>query len=56
MLTDFTTRHLQLVEKWHQEYGPIVRIGPNEVHLADAEHYDTIYYVGSKVSAKSDMI
>ncbi|KAI9830709.1 MAG: hypothetical protein M1826_004538 [Phylliscum demangeonii] len=36
------------IEKLHQRYGPVVRIAPNEVHLSDARHYDTIYHVGSK--------
>lgn len=28
--------------------GPVVRIGPNEVHISDAESYDRIYSVTSK--------
>jgi cytochrome P450 len=32
------------------ETGPIIRINPNEVHLSDPEHFDTIHYVGSKYS------
>lgn len=28
--------------------GPVVRITPYEVHLADHEHFDTIFHVGSK--------
>lgn len=28
--------------------GPVIRIGPNEVHLSDPENYEKIYYVGSK--------
>jgi cytochrome P450 len=28
--------------------GPVVRILPNEVHLADTANWDKIYYVGSK--------
>jgi len=36
------------IEKLHQQYGSIVRITPDEVHLADAENYDKINYVGTK--------
>lgn len=32
----------------HKKYGPIVRITPNEVSLSNPEHYESIYYVGSK--------
>ena len=27
----------------HEQYGPIVRIRPNEVHIDDSEYYDKIY-------------
>src|SRR5947209_4102851 len=30
--------------------GPVVRITPDEVHLSDPSHYDTIYRVGTKFS------
>ncbi|KAI9147447.1 Cytochrome P478 monooxygenase [Paramyrothecium foliicola] len=32
----------------HGIYGPIVRIGPNEVHISEPADYDKIYHVGSK--------
>jgi hypothetical protein len=28
--------------------GPVIRIQPNEIHLADQANFDTIYHVGSK--------
>ncbi|KAJ5495040.1 cytochrome monooxygenase aflU [Penicillium diatomitis] len=31
------------LEKLHEIYGPIVRIGPREVHIKDSEYYETIY-------------
>ncbi|EME41071.1 hypothetical protein DOTSEDRAFT_178435 [Dothistroma septosporum NZE10] len=44
----YNGRYYLQIEKLHQQYGSIVRITPNEVHIADAECYDKIYYVGSK--------
>ncbi|KAJ6443714.1 Polyketide synthase [Purpureocillium lavendulum] len=31
------------IEKWHQQYGPIVRITPWEVHIADPEYYEVLF-------------
>ncbi|KAL9092874.1 MAG: hypothetical protein Q9165_004292 [Trypethelium subeluteriae] len=31
------------IGKMHDQYGPIVRIGPNEVHILDHTYYDTLY-------------
>ncbi|KAI5925079.1 cytochrome P450 [Camillea tinctor] len=29
--------------EWHEQYGPIVRISPNEVHIQDPTFYDTLF-------------
>ncbi|KAF3908219.1 hypothetical protein AA313_de0203311 [Arthrobotrys entomopaga] len=29
--------------EWHEKYGPVVRIGPNEVHISDPTFYNTLY-------------
>lgn len=42
------SRFYKQVGEMHKKYGPIVRITPNEVSLSDPQHYETIYYVGSK--------
>ena len=44
----YNCRFYLQIEKLHQQYGPIVRITPDEVHLADPDNYDRIYYMGSK--------
>ncbi|KIM93253.1 hypothetical protein OIDMADRAFT_173290 [Oidiodendron maius Zn] len=44
------SRYYAQIEKLHRRYGPVVRITPDEIHLADSENYDRIYYVGSKFS------
>lgn len=31
------------IEKWHKAYGPIMRIGPNEVHFNDPDFYNELY-------------
>ena len=46
----FNRRYYLQIEKLHQQYGRIVRINPDEVHLADPSHYDEIYYMGTKYS------
>lgn len=46
--TYYNCRFYLQIEQLHRQYGPIVRITPNEVHLSDPENYDRIYYMGSK--------
>ncbi|KAL5354952.1 cytochrome P450 [Aspergillus floccosus] len=41
------------IEKWHQTYGPIVRINPREVHISDPTFYDEIY-ASSTVKREKD--
>ncbi|QDS76078.1 hypothetical protein FKW77_006033 [Venturia effusa] len=31
------------IRELHDEYGPVIRIGPNEVHIRDSEYFDTLY-------------
>jgi len=36
------------IEELHSQYGLVVRIAPNEIHLADPDNYDKIYSVGGR--------
>lgn len=36
------------IEELHAKYGPVVRIGPNEIHLSDPDNYDKLYSVGGR--------
>lgn len=33
--------------------GPVIRISPDEIHLADPDNYEKVYYIGSKAPSKS---
>jgi cytochrome P450 len=47
----YNCRYYLEIERLHAQYGPVVRITPNEVHIAtNSEDYDKIYHVGSKYS------
>jgi hypothetical protein len=41
------------IEKLHQQYGPVVRISPEEIHLNDPENHEKIYYIGSTAPSKA---
>lgn len=36
-------QYLWVIGEMHAKYGPIVRISPNEVHVADKDFYDTLF-------------
>ncbi|KAI1163869.1 cytochrome P450 CYP682H1 [Nemania serpens] len=42
------------VTEMHKQYGPIVRITPNEVHFSDPEFLDTLYPAGGRKTDKPD--
>ncbi|ETN43467.1 uncharacterized protein HMPREF1541_02626 [Cyphellophora europaea CBS 101466] len=41
-------RYLWEMEKMHKKYGPIVRIGPNELHVLDSSWYNTLYNMSNR--------
>lgn len=36
------------IEEWHKTYGPVMRIGPNEVHFNDPDFYNELYTTTAK--------
>ncbi|GAD93895.1 benzoate 4-monooxygenase cytochrome P450, putative [Paecilomyces variotii No. 5] len=40
------------IERMHQQYGPIVRITPHELHIKDPQFYDEIYAPSSRKREK----
>ncbi|ORY65757.1 putative cytochrome P450 [Pseudomassariella vexata] len=41
-------RYTHEIKKMHQIYGPVVRIGPNELHCSDPAFIDEIYASGNR--------
>ncbi|KAF2503356.1 cytochrome P450 [Lophium mytilinum] len=41
--------------KMHEKYGPVVRITPHEVHIADPDFYDQVYAGGTKRRDKPEL-
>jgi hypothetical protein len=44
---DFSGRRTLTIHEWHQKYGRVVRIGPNELAFAGEEPMKTIYGAGT---------
>ncbi|KAI0441396.1 cytochrome P450 [Xylaria telfairii] len=45
-------QYFKRVAQMHAEYGPIVRVTPNEVHWNDPEFIDTVYPAGGRKTNK----
>ncbi|KAL8737566.1 MAG: hypothetical protein Q9181_001544 [Wetmoreana brouardii] len=41
-------QYMYEIDRMHEEYGPIVRIAPNELHIQDIEFHGTLYALGAK--------
>lgn len=46
-------RYTWKIADLHEQYGPIIRINPFEVHINDPDFYDEVYVAGGK--RKTDM-
>ncbi|KAH7395782.1 cytochrome P450 monooxygenase-like protein [Cadophora sp. MPI-SDFR-AT-0126] len=43
-----TSTYYKRIREMHAQYGPVIRITPDEVHLSDTDNYETINCVGTK--------
>ncbi|KAK2055853.1 cytochrome P450 [Colletotrichum caudatum] len=44
------------IGRLHEKYGPIIRINPDEIHIADPDFYDTVYAGSGRKRDKWDWI
>ncbi|KAI2618667.1 cytochrome P450 [Hypomontagnella submonticulosa] len=49
-------KYFKRMAEMHREYGPIVRINPNEVHFNDPDFIDTLYPAGGRATNKPIMV
>jgi hypothetical protein len=48
-------RFLWKTAELHEQYGPIIRIGPNEVQVKDPDYYSEMYTSGNRRREKSPL-
>ena len=48
-------RFLWKTAELHEQYGPIIRIGPNEVQINDKDYYSEMYPSGNRRREKSPL-
>ena len=46
-LEDWRGERTRTIDRLHQQYGPVVRIGPNEIHFNSLSALQRIYGAGS---------
>lgn len=42
-------------QEWHDQYGPIVRINPDELHIRDSSYHETLFSPSRPVRRPKDM-
>lgn len=42
------TSYIKNFARWHEQYGPIIRIEPNHLHVLDMDAYNQVFKVGTK--------
>ncbi|KAK7538458.1 cytochrome P450 [Phyllosticta citribraziliensis] len=42
-------RYFLIWEQMHEDYGPVVRINPNEVHIRDPDYFDVLFSHNMKI-------
>jgi cytochrome P450 len=45
-----STSYIKNFGKWHDQYGPIIRIMPNQLHIRDMDAYNQVFKSGTKFS------
>ncbi|CAI6263572.1 unnamed protein product [Periconia digitata] len=45
-------RYTWKIQKLHQQYGPVVRINPHELHISDPSFYESVYVASSRRTDK----
>ncbi|KAI0538394.1 cytochrome protein [Xylaria digitata] len=41
--------------EWHEKYGPIIRITPNEVHIQDSSFFETLYATNKPATKRPEL-
>ncbi|KAL5364358.1 cytochrome P450 [Aspergillus floccosus] len=44
------------IERLHQQYGPIIRVSPREIHIKDPNYYDEIYASSARKREKDPIL
>lgn len=43
-----SSSYIKKFPEWHAQYGPIIRIEPNHVHILDIDSYNKVFKIGTK--------
>ncbi|KAK8223499.1 cytochrome P450 [Phyllosticta paracitricarpa] len=49
-------RFVWRIQAWHQRYGPIIRIAPNELHISDPSFHAQLYVGGHDLSRNTHLM